>query len=113
MIHEYEAFAVSRDLKFNSSKTQLIRFGRCQSSICTDCFPFCGAPIPFLDVIHLGHTMRYDLGNEDDIALRTRGMIRKANCIMRTFQGVDAVVMTCLFRSFCLVIWFVSLELTL
>ena len=28
-------------------------------------------------------------------------MIRKANCIMHTFQGVDPVVMTRLFHSFC------------
>ena len=27
-------------------------------------------------------------------------MMRKANCIMRTFQGVDPVLMTHLFRSF-------------
>ena len=103
VLHECEAFAVSRGLKFNSAKTQLIHFGRCQSSICTDCFLFCGAPLPCLDsVIYLGHTLKYDLGDEDDIALRTRDMIRKANCIMRTFQGVDPVVMTCLFHSFCL-----------
>ena len=83
MLHQCEAFAVSRGLRFNSAKTQLIRFGRCQSSVCTDCFLFCGAPLPFLDsVIHLGHTLRHDLGDEDDIALRTRDMIRKANCIM-------------------------------
>ena len=40
-------------------------------------------------------------------------MIRKANCIMRTFQGVDSVPMIRLYRSFCLVIWFGTLELVL
>ncbi len=79
----------SRSLKFNSAKTQLIRFGRCQSSVCTDCFLFCGSPLPFLDS-----------GDEDDIALRTRYMIRKANCTMSTFHGVDPVATTRLFRSF-------------
>ena len=55
----------------NSAKIQLIRFGRCQSSICTDCFLFCGAPLPSLDsVIHLGHTLRHDLGDADDSALQ-------------------------------------------
>ena len=92
-------FAVSRGLRFNSVKTQLICFGRRQSSVCTDCFLFCGAPLPFLDsVIHLGHTLWHDLGDEDDIALRTRDMIWKANCIMRTFQGVDLIAMTRLYR---------------
>ena len=101
--HECKAFAVSRGLRFNSAKTQLIRFGSCQSSVCTDCFLFCGGTLPFFAfVIHLGHTLRHDLGDEDDIALRTHDMIWKANCIMRTFQGVDAVPMTRLYRSFCL-----------
>ena len=82
---------------------QMIHFGRCQSSVCTDCFLFCGASLPFLDsVFHLDHTLRHDLGDEDDIALRTRDMIRKANCIMRTFQGVDSIAMTHLYHSFCL-----------
>ena len=103
MLHEYEAFAVLHGLKFNSAKTQPICFGRCQSSICTDCFLFCGASLPFLDsVLQPGRTLRHDLGDEDDIALRTRDMVRKANCIMCTFQGVDVVVMTHLFCSFCL-----------
>ena len=103
MLHECEAFAVSRGLRFNSAKTQLIRFGRCQSFVCSDCFLFCGAPLPFLHtVIHLGYTLRHDLGDEDDIALRTCDMIWKANCIMRTFQGVDSIAMTHLYRSFCL-----------
>ena len=67
---------------------------------------FCGAPLPFLDsVIHLGHTLRHDLGDEDDIALRTRDMIWKANCIMCTFQGVDPIAMTHLYRSFCLLLY--------
>ena len=82
MLHACEAFSVSCGLRFNSAKTQLIRFGRCHSSVCTDCFLSCGAPLPFLDsVIHLGHTLRHDLGDEDDIALRTRNTIWKANCI--------------------------------
>ena len=67
----------------------------------------------FLTVIHLGHTLRHDLGDENDIALRTLNMIQKANCIMRTFQGVDPVAMTRLYRSFCIVIWFGTLELVL
>ena len=99
MLHECEAFAVSHGLRFNSAKTQLIRFGRCQSSVCTDCFLFCGEPLRFLDsVIHLGHTLRHDLGDDDDIVLRTRDMIRKANCIMRTFQDVDSIAMTHLYH---------------
>ena len=106
MLHECKTFAVPRGLRFNSAKTKLIRFGRCQSSVCTDCFLFGGASLPFLDsVINLGHTLRHDLGDEDDIALRTRDMIRKANCIMRTFQCVDSSAMTHLYRSFCILLY--------
>ena len=103
-------------IRFNLAKLQLICFGRCQSSVCTDCFLFCGAPLPFLDSVHLGHTLRHDLGDEDDIALRTHDMILKANCIMRTFQGVDQIAMTHLYHSLIflsLVIWFGTLELVL
>ena len=64
-------------------KTQLIRFGRHKSSCCTDSFLFCGLVLSFSDsVTHLGHVLRYDLSDEDYIALRNRDMIQKANCVL-------------------------------
>ena len=63
-------------------KTQLIRFGCHKSSCCTDSFLFCGLVLSFSDsATHLGHVLRYDLSDEDYIALRNRDMIQKANCV--------------------------------
>ena len=48
MLNFCEVFASSHGLKFNSSKTQLIRFGFSKSSTSLDLFLFCGA-LPLLD----------------------------------------------------------------
>jgi len=53
-------------------------------------------------VTHLGHILRSDLLDDDDIVAVTRDMCRKANCILYTFSCYDAVVKTNLLRSFCL-----------
>jgi len=103
MLRLCEDFASSRGLKFNSQKTQMILFGRVKSTHASDSFISCGSPLPFLDsVIHLGHVLRYDLSDEEDIIMRTRDMIRKANCMLHTFPGVDCAGLTRLFQSFCL-----------
>ncbi len=98
-----EEFAISYGLKFNPSKSQLKRFGRCKSSLCNVSFVFCGEVLPFSDsVTHLGNILRYNLSDGDDIVNKSRELVRKANCLLRTFCGIDPVVLTRLFHVFCL-----------
>ncbi len=71
-----EDFALSHGLKFNTSKTQLIHF---ESSSCSYVFYFCGASLPLVDsVTHLGHVLRFDLDDCDDITRASRVMVRKS-----------------------------------
>jgi len=53
-------------------------------------------------VTYLGHILRSDLVDDDDIVAVTRDMCWKANCILCTFSCCDPVVKTNLLRSFCL-----------
>ncbi len=52
--------------------------------------------------IHLGHTLAYDLSDSADITNKTRDMIKRANCVLFSFSGIDPAVLTRLFSSFCL-----------
>ena len=66
-------------------------------------FLFCGSFLPLSDsVTHLGHVLRYDLDDSDDILLKSRDMVRKANCMLRSFLGTDPSVKMKLLSSFCL-----------
>jgi hypothetical protein len=103
MLRFCEDFAVSHGLNFNSSKTQLIRFGRCKSSTSSDLFLFCDSSLSLLDsVTHLGHVISYDLDDSEDVILKSRDMVRKANCMLRSFLGTDISVKMKLLKSFCL-----------
>ena len=113
MLQECELFAARYGLRFNASKTQLIRFARTKSSLCSDSFIFCGTPLPFQDsVVHLGHVLSYDLSDTADITSKSCDLIRKANCLLRTFAGVDPVVLTRLLRVYCLSLYGSALWLT-
>ena len=46
--------------------------------------------------------LRYDLDDYDDILWATRDLVRRSNCILQTFAGVDSFVMTKLLQAFCL-----------
>ena len=110
MLRLCEQFADSHGLRFNASKTQLIRFGRCPSVKCSSRFSFCSTSLPFLNsVAHLGHILRYDLDDYDDILRATRDLVRRSNCILQTFAGVDSFVMTKLVQAFCLSLYGSSL----
>ena len=103
MLCTCEAFAVSHGLKFNGSKTQLIRFGRVPSCDCQATVSFSGTHLNFVNTVaHLGHVLTYDLSDSADITSKTRDMIKKANCVLFSFTGVDPVILTRLFSSFCL-----------
>ena len=103
MLHLCEEFALSHGLRFNPTKTQLIRFGRMKSSLCSDHFELCGARLTFSDsVTHLGHKLTYDLSDSCDILHCTQDLIKKANCMLYTFSAADAPTKTRLLQSYCL-----------
>ena len=103
MLLHCEQFAITRGLLFNASKTQLIRFGPQQSSICSATIKFCGVRLPFANVVsHLGHYLSYDLSDNFDISMKTRDLVKKANLLLYTFSAADPVVKTHLFQSYCL-----------
>ena len=98
-----EQFALSHAIKFNASKTQLIRFGLAPSCSCRTRISFLGQLLPFQNsVCHLGHLISSDLSDSEDINLKAREMTRKANCILASFPCVGPVILTRLFQSFCL-----------
>lgn len=57
---------------------------------------------PYADsVLHLSHTLRYDLNDSDDIIGKTYDMIRKANCMLNTFSATDVLTNSKFFQSYC------------
>ena len=66
--------------------------------------------LPFVDsVVHLGHTLRYDLNDSDDIFVCLCDFIKKANCMLHTFLAVDPLVKIKLFQPYCLSLYDSSL----
>ena len=112
MLRLCEQFADSHGLRFNPSTTQLIHFGRQPSINCFTRFSFCGTLLCFLNsIVHLGHILRYDLDDYDDILRfsHSRDLVRRSNCILQTFAGVDPFVKTKLVYAFCLALYGSSL----
>ena len=63
-----EKFAVSRGLRFNAAKTQLIRFSYSPSSNCLAHIMFCNHHLPFVDTVtHLGHLLHFNLSDASDM----------------------------------------------
>ena len=96
-------FAIIRSLKFNPSKTHLMRFSSHPSSSYSASFYFCGQQLPFLDTdSHLGHLLHYNLSDVHDIDVKWHDMVRKANCLFVSFPRVGPYILTRLFQSYCL-----------
>ena len=53
-------------------------------------------------LIELGHILRSDLSDTDDILRVQTDMCRRANCLLSTIYAANPAVKTLLFRSFCL-----------
>ena len=94
-------FAVSHEIKFNGSKTQLIRFGREPSCDCQAVISCGGTQLHFVNTVtHLGHLLTYDLSDSADITSKTRDMVKKANSVRLSFAGIDPAILTHLLSSF-------------
>ena len=79
-------------------------------------FSFCGAPLPLYLIqllINLGHVLRFDLDDNDDII---RALViwfaKPTTCVLRSFAGCDPIVKTKLIVSGILfvLIWFCFME---
>ena len=99
-------FANDYNLLFNPGKTQLVRFSLPCSSpnpSTSLTFLFAGQTLNLADrACHLGHILRSDLSDTDDILRVQTDMYRRANCLLSTFYAANPAVKTLLFRTFCL-----------
>ena len=103
MLNLCESFAYSYGLKFNASKTQLIRFGLSLSNTCNARIVFCGEQLVFLNTVcHLGHHLSYKLSDDEDINRKCHDFLKKANILLVNFKFCSPSTLTFLFRSFCL-----------
>ena len=100
MLRCCENFALSRGLRFNAAKTQLICFSYSPSSNCLAHVMFCNHLLPFVDTVtHLGHLLHYNLSDAPDISCKLRDMVKKANYVLVTFPYVGPQIFTKCFSS--------------
>ena len=101
-------FAKDYNLIFNPDKTQLVRFSL-HCPVITSMSPtflFAGHSLKLVDrACHLGHILRSDLSDNDDILRVQTDMCRRANCLLSTFYAANPVLKTFLFRTFCLFLY--------
>ena len=102
MLAQCEAYAVSHDIRFNVSRTQLICF--CHSP-CADQsqFLFCGHLLPQSDsILHLGNTFNFNLSDKPDIQAKVMALLRKAKFVLLQFKSSNPHVKMKLFQAYCL-----------
>ena len=110
MLSSCQEFALDGSLRFNATKTQLIRFSSVPSSSCSAEITFCGQQLPFVDTVtQLGHLLWYDLNDNEDINDKFCSMVRKANCLFASFPLVGSPILSRLFQSYCLSLYGSSL----
>ena len=103
MLQVCSDFATERNLSFNAEKTQLICFRLHKSAIVEDVVEFCGVQLTFVDtVVHLGHTLSCNLSDSEEIEIKTKDFIRRANCLLLNFGVCSAAVKSMLLQSFCM-----------
>lgn len=96
-------FARDHKLVFNTAKTQMICFRKQKRSAFPTYIHLNGELLQLSDkVIHLGHTLSYNLSDTEDVLRAFRDLNRKANHILFTFKAINPFVKSFLIRSFCL-----------
>lgn len=114
MLQNCELFAASHGIQFNPSKTKFIQFFHHSSLKISSDLLFCGQMLPVVsEVVHLGHILTHNLSDDKDIHSKCRDMVRKAMSLFCCFPNLSPIVLTFLFRSFCLslygsALWFLS-----
>ena len=114
MLAQCEAYAVSHDIRFNVSRTQLICF-RCSPCADQSQFLFCSHLLPQSDsILHLGNTFNFNLSDKPDIQAKVMAFLRKANFVLFRFKSSDPHVKMKLFQAYCLsIFWQFSMEVRL
>ena len=103
MLKTCESFASSYGLKFNASKTQLIRFRLSPSNLCNAQIYFCGQLLEFCNsVCHLGHYLTYDLSDNEDIVSDRMIFLKRQTYFFYNFKFCSPSTLTFLLHSFCL-----------
>jgi len=102
MLAQCEAYAVSHDIRFNVSRTQLICF-RCSPCADQSQFLFCSHFLPQSDsILHLGNTFNFNLSDKPDIQAKVMAFLRKAKFVLFQFKSSDPHVKMKLFQAYCL-----------
>ena len=100
MLKICKSFASAYGLKFNVSKTQLICFSLSSSKLCKAHY---GERLMFSDTVcHLGHHIKFNLSDDEDIAFKCHDFLKKTNPLLHNFRFCSPSKLTFLFRSFCL-----------
>ena len=56
--------------------------------------------LTFVDtVVHLGHTLSYNLSDSEEIEIKPKDLIRRANCLLLNFGVCSAAVKSTLLQS--------------
>ena len=107
--------AISRGLRFNANKTQLICFRTpYYTRSISATILFNDAALCYSDcVTHIGHILNYDLNDRPDVIRVIKDMNCKANSILCTFKWADPFIKCFLIKSYCLslygsVLWSLS-----
>ena len=59
--------------------------------------------LTFVDtVVHLGHTLSCNLSDSEDIEIKTKDFIRRANCLLLNIGVCSAAVKSTLLQLFCM-----------
>ena len=103
MLSLCSAYATSHGLIFNLDKTQLICFRKHTYPVPDDIIELNGVHLNISDtILHLGHLISFDLSDQEDIFRIIKSINRKANLLMNTFRFSDPLVLTYLFKTYCL-----------
>ena len=93
-----DSFALKYDVKFNSSKSQLLLFN-CPSNVCP--ITLNGNPLSVsLSGIHLGHP----IGQDSDISSISKGIsdiVYRTNCVMSKFGHCNSDIRSHMFETYC------------
>ena len=104
MLRCCECFTSLHGLKFNATKTQLIKFSaNVAGSSTPPSIKFCDSQLAFSNtVMHLGNILSSDLNDSADILSKCRDMLTKFNALFSCFPNLDPSILTNLFQSYCL-----------
>ena len=107
MLSLCSAYTTSHGLIFSVDKTQLICFRKHTYPVPDDIIEFNGVHLNFSDTIfHLGHLISFDLSDQQDIFRIINSINQKAKLIMNTFRFSDPFVLTYLFVSLSMEVFY-------